>query len=300
MTRETKRQRTEETSIDEKTGLYIIKQGGFFFLFNIKEITLDEYPYDHEGEKPESVESIYYVYVNPNPSTIGYGQLINRVGDRTCRMIHIIKYHSDPFFVAKSKQLQFNDECEIGEELSTRDGTRDMMNASLYICNKVFGVNSMYLRDTSFKNGLPVQDYNFLLYGQSWYQRHFGANPVNRVDRDSWKHMTNNIFSQNVTKSKLDQIISSLTSGNYRYLDVLNQYIDKLGDEVYEYTWNWFFRGYDYTKYDEIHKNKVDSTFLKIVTSILGFIKVERWIIRFRTIDPRIFNDTIMFKTVNI
>ena len=224
------------------------------------------------------------MYVIPNPSTIEHDQLINTIDDRTCRMIHVIKYHSDDFFVAKSKQLQFNDECAIGEELSTGDGTRDMMNASLYICNKVFGVASMYLRDKSSKNGLPIQDYNFLLHGQSWYQRHFKAAPVTRIDQDSWREITNNI-SQRVSKSQLDRIISSLASGNYIHINVLNQYINRLGDEVYEDTWDMFFTAYDNLKYDEIHKNKnlFDLTFLKIVPPILGFIKMERWIIKFRT-----------------
>ena len=298
-THRTKRRRDNNEINSEYTGLFIVKHLEFFFLYNIKQIDIDGYPYEDEEEPRGNISEIYYVYVIPNPSSITCENILTRIEERSCRMIHIIKYKGSESFVAKSKQLNHMDECSIGDELSNGEGTREMMNSSFYICSKIFGVTSMYLRDKSFRNELPVQDYNFLIYGQSWYERHFGAFPAGRDNVESWKYIKNIIHTY-VTREKVKVMISKLISSGYQYTDVFKNYIDKQGEDLYDEPWISLFKGYQSENFDELNKSKIlfDKKFLETTTSVLGFIRMERWIIKLRTVGIQGFKNTAIFKSI--
>jgi hypothetical protein len=89
------------------------------------------------------------------------------------------------------ENLAYYSRCAYGHDLKQGDGTRDMIYCVLKLCIDVFPeIKNVYFKDVSYfdceeddRMKVYLSYYDLLLYGQTWYERHFKAIAVDREDR---------------------------------------------------------------------------------------------------------------------
>lgn len=115
-----------------------------------------------------------------------YGYYINFGGKHskvTC--IDMFIYDNDK--TAKLQQIDYDQRCNLDENMSRGIGTRDMLQSCLFAVKQLFGddLDDIELDDASSiacDNGLNVSlaSYYLAFFGKTWYELHFGAVPITK------------------------------------------------------------------------------------------------------------------------
>lgn len=146
-----------------------------------------------------------------------------------CVIIHV--YPKDKYCSLIS--MYHDKECNLSNDLPNKIGTRDMIFAGIHLSKFAFpSLEYMSLQDEStIKCGgniqLPLGDVQMLLYGQTWYQRHCGADPVDKTSVERvqkilkhkphipwdrlWDNYLSHGFKSNVKKNIQNKYESSQT-----------------------------------------------------------------------------------------
>lgn len=111
------------------------------------------------------------------------------------------------------KALAHSKNCSVTDPLSTKQGTKQMFLSTLALCVKIIGVTKLQLIDAShFMCEDMVVDlylHNMLVYGQSWYERKYGAIPAHRNSRAAL-HRAKQALAQAVSNPIAQALIESI------------------------------------------------------------------------------------------
>ena len=280
-----KRQRFNYTPIiDDQSGLYIVKQRGSFFIFKIELTNTHEY-------------NVFIVQPVEMP-VVDINEVMRHSFDEYgCISTKITLYDNNGVpggNTAYMEQVCYDEQCAIGN-LERIKGTEDMINATLFLCGKLFKVRSLFLEDqTSYVcnvESIPMQNFNFLVYGKSYYERKFNAKPSTREKNEEWNTMTEKVQYDSIEPDDADAIVNIVHSlietgydqENFEIVrDAVNSYIG--------FEWIGLF-GHLYGE----HGSKIFTRrFVERVSLYLGFIKVDKWKIFIR----RVSSDVLLFKAM--
>lgn len=156
-------------------GVYITKSPDHIFLISMEPVLMD----------PSSVK----VRVVPVPRTDSH---FNSALLQSCVEI-VVGTHDIGFMMSESKSpsaknythvntLAYGKNCAMTDILSAKQGTNQMFLSALALCVEKIGVEKIQLIDAShFMCEDMVVDlylHNMLIYGQTWYERKYGAVPT--------------------------------------------------------------------------------------------------------------------------
>jgi hypothetical protein len=119
-----------------------------------------------------------------NNYSIQYGDSTNREGP----CVDLLYNTNDDYIELQS--LAYYSRCSSNKELEPGTGTREMIMSILKICIEAFtGVKRIVLKDVADfhcnNKRVLLSYYSLLLYGQTWYERHFKARPVHKEDNET-------------------------------------------------------------------------------------------------------------------
>lgn len=157
----------------EETGLYITLSNSNFFLVSIEK---------------DDVHDKYSVKIKPVERSVEDPLLLD---DDTCLVISIFSVGGK--LKGEIDMLIFNRHCSLWNDLHRGDGTKSMLMSTMSICRELFQVTDFDLVDVSEFNceisklDVNLSFHNLLVHGESWYERKFGASPVNDNDFLKWE-----------------------------------------------------------------------------------------------------------------
>lgn len=116
-----------------------------------------------------------------NNYTIKYGDATNREGP----CVELSYNRRDNYIELLS--LAYYSRCSKNKQLEPGKGTREMIMSILKICIEAFpDVKRVVLKDVADFHcqgkRVLLSYYSLLLYGQTWYERHFNARPTHKED----------------------------------------------------------------------------------------------------------------------
>jgi hypothetical protein len=173
-----------------------------------------------------------------------YGYYINFGGKNskiTC--IDIFVYDNDK--TAKLQQIDYDQRCNLDENMSRGIGTRDMLQACLFSVKQLFGddLNNIELEDAfniACDNGLNVSlaSYYLAFFGKTWYELHFGAVPITK-DAELYKtskslflnksaKQNTDWFKQLLRRSNTEHVYHTSLLEIYEKTDTYREFFDEL------------------------------------------------------------------------
>ena len=116
-----------------------------------------------------------------NNYSIQYGDAMSREGPCV-----ELSYNTNDDYI-ELQSLAYYPRCANNRDLEKGDGTREMIMSILQICIDAFpDVKRVLLKDVSDfhcnNKRVLLSYYSLLLYGQTWYERHFSARPLHKED----------------------------------------------------------------------------------------------------------------------
>lgn len=175
--------------------------------------------------------------------------------------------------------------CSLSPGLNISEG-RNMVQPTLEFCRKIFGVSRFtFLDSSSFKcqpsgEMISMGDHNLLVYGQTWYERIFGAKPE-AEDKQRQLRMTKLILSENVNKeqaSKLVKFVKNTVILTHSFLDedIVDEFSGIVLSSVGKTSWNGMFSAVN----DMTNKRGCEfftNMMIRYIFSLLEIFGVSTW-----------------------
>lgn len=163
--------------------------------------------------------------------TTVYGYYINFGGENSkVTYIDIFVYDNDK--TAKLQQIDYDQRCNLDENMTRGIGTRDMLQACLFAIKQLFSDDliDIELEDASniaCDNDLKVSlaSYYLAFFGKTWYELHFGAVPITK-DAELYK-TSKDLFLNKSAKQDIDwfkQLLRHSNTDHIYHESLLNIY----------------------------------------------------------------------------
>ncbi len=142
-------------------------------------------------------------------------------------------------------ELQYFKNCSLGDNMERKSGTHHMVSATISFCADLLGDNFKKFGvqdETYFWCGHRRVDmwlHNLLVYGETYYERKFGATPdPEHTDIDRWASTKTRLETENVTRD----LVTILTKETQRLNTPLKLALCRIMDEcVGSCTWKDMF-----------------------------------------------------------
>ena len=223
--------------------VFITKSENYFFLVTIKNIN------------PGTFErGTYCVRVAPVPSTGSY--MIPTTDKISCINISIEvkkkKRQAHIHCINHDKECALRSPDDMGLERGR--GTFEMVMSTLALCRSLFDISRFTLEDASKFDCAPARTtvqlryHNLMVYGETYYERRFGAVPRFESDIPEWNKVKQDL-KNNIVPCDFSKLISR--GINERMVEFDEEYIEPLMRVVKEHqgksTWNEMFSCLLYT-----------------------------------------------------
>lgn len=180
------------------SGLYILKSAEAFFMANVEQDV--DHTSIHVVPATFNSQDNYNAFIKDDLPTFPFG-------DSCLKISH---QHGERPILGT---LDYFRNCAMGDDMARKTGTYDMVCAVLSFCQRLFGneCSKFGVHDaTSFwcgKRRVKMWLHNLLVYGETYYERKFGAKPD-----ESDEATTPNISGWSSIKSQLatEQVTSDL------------------------------------------------------------------------------------------
>lgn len=215
--------------MSDSSGLYVVKTPDNFFMVKVQEISdsvrVDVVPATF------NIQDNYDALLNDDLPSLPFG--------RTCLSI---SSHDNRTPIIST--LDYFKNCAMGDSMNRRTGTYHMVCATLSLCQRLFGENftRFRLQDASQfwcgKRQVDMWLHNLLVYGETYYERKFGATPDATHDlKDAWANLKTRLATEMVTQDFVNTLIQ-LTRSN---VDDPSSLIPIMENAVANQTWNEMF-----------------------------------------------------------
>lgn len=192
----------------------------------------------------------YTVGIVPVPGSIedAVNESHGEENTNKCLLINICP--SEDGFIGCIVQFAYDKFCSLSPGLDNSEG-RFMIQPTLEFCREIFGVTKFNFIDSSSficnpsGQKISMGDHNILVYGETWYERIFGATPEDE-DKQRELRISKLILSEKVNKqhaSKLVKFVRNTATRVHLFLDddIVEEFSHILLSSVGTTSWNGMF-----------------------------------------------------------
>lgn len=174
-------------------GLYILKSPVNFFLVKVAQNSRAD------GTSVKVVPATFNTQDNFN--ALVDGSVASLPFGNTCLIIASSDSRS------LISELEYFKNCSLGDTMERKSGTRHMVSATISFCADLLGDNfkKFGVQDATYfwcgHRQVNMWLHNLLVYGETYYERKFGATPdPEHCDIDLWESTKTKLDSENVTR----------------------------------------------------------------------------------------------------
>lgn len=222
----------------DPSGLYILKSPVNFFLVKVDQNSRVE------GTSIKVVPATFRT--QDNFDALGIDHAASYPFGNTCLTISNYYNEGRPTI----SELEYFKNCSLGDTMERKSGTHHMVSATISFCADLLGDNfkKFGIQDATYfwcgHRHVTMWLHNLLVYGETYYERKFGATPdPEHSDSDLWASTKTRLASENVTRD----LVTILSKETQRLNTPLRSALCRIMDEcVGSCTWKDMFNQLHY------------------------------------------------------